>query len=134
MLSIPMNRLFHFWINSSGDRADINQWDDWTALLALVSTDANILMLVLNTWLGLTVCRCSHGAPTLSISYARNPMSGASASILTDFAASRSALGHHSFDGRISLLSYSTQMSFYQKTYAFEVLYSLAISFVKFSV
>ena len=87
-----------------------------------------------HTWLRLTVRRCSPGAPTLSISYARNPTSGASASILTDFAASRSALGHHSFDGNALLLSQATQMSFYQKEYAFEVLYSLAISFVKFSV
>ena len=62
-------------------------------------------------------------------------MSGVSASVLTDFAASRNALGHHSFDDRGgSLLSYATQMSFYKKNYAFEVLYSLAISFVKFSV
>ena len=88
-----------------------------------------------HTWLGLTVRRCSPGAPTLSISYARNPMSGASVSILTDLAASRSALGHHSFDNDGSfLLSKATEMSFYQKEYAFEVLYSLAISFVKFSV
>ena len=61
-------------------------------------------------------------------------MSGASASILTESAASRSALGHHTYDGHTVLLSSSTQMSFYQKEYAFEVLYSLAISFVKFSV
>ena len=63
-------------------------------------------------------------------------MSGASASTLTDSAASRNALGHHSFDddGRTPLLSLATQMSFYKKNYAFEVLYSLAISFVKFSV
>ena len=62
-------------------------------------------------------------------------MSGASVSILTDLAASRTALGHHTFDydGSI-LLSQATEMSFYQKEYAFEVLYSLAISFVKFSV
>ena len=89
-----------------------------------------------HTLLGLTLRRCSPGAPTLSISYARNPILGASASILTDFAASRTALGHHSFgdDGQTILLSYATQMSFYKKNYAFEVLYSLAISFVKFSV
>ena len=89
-----------------------------------------------HTWLELTVRRCSPGAPTLSISYARKPVSGASASTLTDFTASRTALGHHSFgdDGQTILLSYDTQMSFYKKNYAFEVLYSLAISFVKFSV
>ena len=87
-----------------------------------------------HTWLRLTVRRCSPGDSTLSISYVRNPTSGASASILTAFAASRSALGHHSYDDNAILLSPAIQMSFYQKEYAFEVLYSLAISFVKFSV